>query len=311
MSAPRLVLVLSENWTLVPWRDLPALVRIAREAEDAGFDGVMVSEHVVLGPGADAAGRPSNRREYALPGNQDPRTPWPDPLLLLAAVASATRRLRLIASSVIAPRRHPLALAKQLATLDLRSEGRLVVQPTVGWHREEYEALGVEFDRRGDLLDEHLEAWGVAWRESPAAYDAHHYRFSGAYLEPKPSLPEGPPLWFGGGSVHDRLVRRLVRYGSGFNPLGQPSDEDLARLQAGMREAARDPAELEMIGGVRGRFPDGRRVADLGEALARIPPQIERGFTTFCLKPSRFVEDVAGVRRLLRDVMRRVEAMRA
>jgi alkanesulfonate monooxygenase SsuD/methylene tetrahydromethanopterin reductase-like flavin-dependent oxidoreductase (luciferase family) len=119
LAPPRLVLVLSENWTLTSPRDLPALVRFAVEAEDAGFDAVMVSEHVVLGRGADAKGLPANPREYTLPGNQDTAMPWPSPLLLLAAVAAATTRLRLIAGAVIAPLRHPLLLAKELATLDL------------------------------------------------------------------------------------------------------------------------------------------------------------------------------------------------
>jgi len=122
---PRLVLILTENWTLVPARDLRALVRMAVEAEEAGFDAVMVSEHVVLGTGADELGLPENPRDYALPGNQDPSTPWPDPLTLLAAIAGVTTRLRLVASSIIAPLRHPVLLAKQLATLDLLSEGRL------------------------------------------------------------------------------------------------------------------------------------------------------------------------------------------
>ncbi len=119
MLPPRLVLVLSENHTLVPPRDLRGLVEVAVEAERAGFDGVMVSEHIVLGRGADADGVPANPRDYALPGNQDPATPWPSSLLLLAAVASATTRLRLIASAVIPPLRHPLLIAKDLATLDL------------------------------------------------------------------------------------------------------------------------------------------------------------------------------------------------
>ena len=107
-----MVLVLSENHTLVPPRDLAGLVAMAAEAERAGFDGVMVSEHIVLGLGADADGLPENPRDYALPGNQDPATPWPSSLLLLAAVASVTTRLRLIASAVIPPLRHPLQIAK-------------------------------------------------------------------------------------------------------------------------------------------------------------------------------------------------------
>ncbi|MEV0663464.1 LLM class flavin-dependent oxidoreductase [Actinomadura luteofluorescens] len=143
--APRLVLVLSENWTLTTGRDLPVLVRWAREAEDAGFDAVMVSEHVVLGPDAGADGVMGNPREYALPGNQDPFTPWPGSLMLLGAIASVTARIRLAAAAVLAPLRHPLALARDIGTLDLLSEGRLVVQPTVSWSRDEYAAMGPVF----------------------------------------------------------------------------------------------------------------------------------------------------------------------
>ncbi len=90
-------------------RDLPSLVRFSVEAEEAGFDAVMVSEHVVLGPGADADGLPANPRDYALPGNQDPSTPWPSSLLLLAAVAAATSRLRLVAGAIIPPAPTPVA----------------------------------------------------------------------------------------------------------------------------------------------------------------------------------------------------------
>jgi probable F420-dependent oxidoreductase len=282
---------------------------MAREAEAAGFDAVMVSEHVALGPGADAGGVPANPRDYALPGNQDPSTPWPDPLVVLGAVAAATTRIRLVASSVIAPLRHPVLLAKQLATLDLLCEGRLVVQPTVSWHRPEYEALGVPFSERGARLDEHLAAWRVLWRDSPASFDGRHYRFADVFLEPKPLRPEGPPLWFGGERLHDRLLRRLVEFGSGFNPLGTPSDEDLERLRTGMRAARRDPAELEMVGGTRGRFSDATSAADLGEALASIPAQLARGFTTICLKPSQFVDDLGAFESFCRDVVERVAQM--
>lgn len=309
MTSPRLVLVLSENWTLADPRDLQSLVRMAVEAEEAGFDAVMVSEHVVLGPGSDAGGVPENPREYALPGNQDPATPWPDSLALLSGVASATTRLRLVASSIIAPLRHPVLLAKQLATLDLLSEGRLVVQPTVSWHRSEYDALGVPFEERGDLLDEHLAAWRVLWRHSPASFEGRHYRYSDVYLEPKPVRPEGPALWFGGQTIHDRLLRRIVEHGSGFNPLGSPSDEDLERLRSAMTEAGRDLAELEMVGGTRGRFHDATSTADLGEALASIPAQLERGFTTICIKPSQFIDDPGDVASFCGDVVERVSAL--
>ncbi len=306
---PRLILILSENWTLTPPRDLRALVRFAAAAEEAGFDGVMVSEHVVLGSGADAAGRPANPRDYALPGNQDPRTPWPNSLVLLAAIASATTRLRLVASAVIAPLRHPLLLAKELATLDLLSAGRLVVQPTASWHPPEYEALGVPFSERGRRLDDHLAAWEVLWRDTPASFEGRHYRFSDVYLEPKPYRPEGPDVWLGGSSLHDRLLRRIVRYGDGFNPLGAPGPEELERLRAALVDAGRDPAGLEMVGGTRGRFADATGVADLDQALAAIPPQLERGFTTICIKPSQFTDDPNDVGPLCREIVTRVDAL--
>jgi probable F420-dependent oxidoreductase len=305
----RLVLILSENWTLLPARDLRALLRMAVEAEEAGFDAVMVSEHLVLGPGADELGLPENPRDYALPGNQDPSTPWPDPLTLLAAVAGITTRLRLVASSIIAPLRHPLLLAKQLATLDRLSEGRLVVQPTVSWHRAEYEALGVRFDRRGDLLDEHLAAWGALWRGSPTSFEGRFYRFADVCLEPKPFRASGPALWFGGETVHERLLRRIVGFGSGFNPLGAPSDRDLERLRSAMVTAGRDVSELEMVGGTRGRFTDPDGVADLAEALASIPAQLERGFTTICIKPSQFIDDPDVIGSFCREVIERVDAL--
>ncbi len=143
----------------------------------------MLSEHVVLGPSSGAAGVMGNPRDYAAPGNQDPRTPWPDSIVLMSAIAAVTQRLRLIGAAIIAPLRHPLLLAHQLAALDLLAEGRLVVHPTVSWHRDEYEALGVPFERRGELLDEHLAAWRAAWTQTPASF-------------------AGPPL---------RLRRRLPR----------------------------------------------------------------------------------------------------
>jgi probable F420-dependent oxidoreductase len=309
MTPPRLVLILSENWTLADPRDLRGLVAMAVEAEAAGFDGVMVSEHVVLGSGADAGGAPANPRDYALPGNQDPATPWPSSLVLLAAVAAATSRLRLVAGAVIPPLRHPLLIAKDLATLDLLSEGRLVVHPTVSWHRAEYEALGVPFERRGELLDEHLGAWEVLWRPGPASYLGRRYRFEDAWLEPKPFRPDGPVLWFGGSTLHDRLLTRLVRFGQGYDPLGRPAPGDLDRIAAAMEAAGRAIDELELVGGTRGRFPDPSSPASLEEALAQIPGQVERGFTTICIKPSQFLDERGRFAAWCREVVERVASL--
>ena len=306
MAPPRLIVVLSENWTLTSPRDLRSLVRIAVEAEAAGVDAVMLSEHVVLGPASGAHGIMGNPRDYAAPGNQDPATPWPDSLVLASAIAAATTRLRIALAAVIYPLRHPLLLAKQLATLDLLSEGRLVVQPTVSWHEQEYEALGVPFRQRGAMLDEQLEAMQVAWRDTPAAYAGRHFRFSDVYLEPKPFRPDGPRMWFGGQSLHPALLRRLVRYGHGFHPFGSPTPDELERLRAAMAKAGRDIAELEMVGGIRGRFADEQSVADLAEAAEAIPGQLAQGYTSICFKPSMFTDDIEQVGLLCEELVARV-----
>jgi probable F420-dependent oxidoreductase len=305
----RVVMVLSENWTLTPPRDLPALVELAVVAEAAGVDTVMLSEHVVLGPSAGAAGRMENPRDYAAPGNQDPDTPWPDSVVLAAAIAARTRTLRVALAAIIAPLRHPLLLAKQLATLDLVAGGRLVVQPTVSWAEEEYDALGVPFRQRGAILDEQLEAMHAAWTEAPAAFAGAHFRFAEVYCEPKPFHAGGPRMWFGGQSLHPALLRRIVRYGSGFHPFGTPTDADLARLAQAMRDAGRDVAGLELVGGVRGRFVRPDALADLDEALASVPGQLARGFTSICFKPSMFTDDPAEVPDLCRRLVRRAETL--
>jgi len=305
------VLVLTENSTLVPPRDLRALVRMAAVAEEAGVGTVMLSEHVVMGPSAGAAGRMANPRDYAAPGNQDPATPWPDTIVLASAIAAETSRVRIALAAIIAPLRHPLLLAKQLATLDLLSQGRLVVQPTVSWSAEEYAALGVPFEQRGAILDEQLQAMHAAWTSSPASFEGRFFAFDDVWLEPKPFREDGPRMWFGGQRVHDAMLRRLVRYGSGFHPFGTPTDDDLGRIRSALRDAGRDPDQLEMIGGIRGSFPAGGGVADLGAAMASIPGQVERGFTAICFKPSMFTDDPAAVGDVCRRVIARIESATA
>ena len=307
MTPPRLLLILTENDTLVDPDDLVGLVRLATDAEAAGFDAVMASEHVVLGPSAGALGRPVNPRAYAAPGNQDPATSWPSSNVLLAAVAAATRRVRLVMGAVIAPLRHPVLLAKELATLDRLSEGRLVVQPTVSWHREEYEALGVPFAERGAILDEQLAAMAALWEHTPASHPGPRFAFDDVYCVPKPwrTSPARPKMWFGGQSMHSGLLRRLVRYGDGFHPFGAASGEDLAQLRAGLLAAGRDPAAIEMVGGTRAVFAGADDTADIDQAMADFSNQIETGFTTFCVKPAQHTDDPTEVRALCEHIVAR------
>lgn len=305
MAQVRLIMVLTENWTIASSRDLRTLVRLAQEAEATGVDAVMLSDHLVLGRSAGAAGRPLNPKEYAAPGNQDPATPWPDSVVLMSAVAAATESLRIIAGAIIAPLRHPILLAHQLAALDLLSEGRLVVQPTVSWHEEEYAALGVPFRERGSRLDEHLAAWKALWTHTPASFAGDHYAFSDVYMEPKPFRPEGPRLWFGGSRISPFIIRRIVEHGHGFHPFGQPTADDMQPLRDALAGAGRSIMEIEVVGGLRPTFTDPQRHADLTTALETLPWQLERGYTSICFNPSQYVDDLAAVPALCRELVKR------
>jgi probable F420-dependent oxidoreductase len=306
---PKLVSVLTENWTMADPRDIRGIVRMAQEAEDAGFDMIMISDHVLLGPSAGSEGRMENPRDYAMPGNQDPATEWPSSIVMLSAIAAATTRIRVGGIALIAPLRHPLALAKDLATLDLLAEGRLVIQPTVSWHKDEYDALGVPFNKRGKILDEDLEIWRRVWAESPASFHGEFFDFTDVYLDPKPCTPKGPAMWFGGESLTDPVLSRLVKYGSGYHPLGRPKAEDVAKLRAGLEAAGRSIDEIEMVGGTRVEFPDADSVAPLPDALEGIPAQLEMGFSTFCIKPSIFIDERDKHAEFCREVVRRVDEL--
>jgi probable F420-dependent oxidoreductase len=284
---------------------------MAQEAEDAGFDMIMISDHVLLGPSAGSEGRMENPRDYAMPGNQDPATEWPSSIVMLSAIAAATTRIRVGGIALIAPLRHPLALAKDLATLDLLAEGRLVIQPTVSWHKDEYDALGVPFGKRGKILDEDLEIWRRVWAESPASFHGEFFDFTDVYVDPKPRTPKGPAMWFGGESLTDPVLSRLVKYGNGYHPLGRPKADDVAKLRAGLEAAGRSIDEIEMVGGTRVEFPDAHSVAPLPEALEGIPAQLDMGFSTFCIKPSIFIDERDKHAEFCREVVRRVDALTA
>ena len=303
--APRMVSVLTENWTMADPRDLRGIVRMAQEAEDAGFDMIMVSDHILLGPSAGSSGRMANPRDYAMPGNQDPATPWPSNIVLLSAIAQATSRIRIGAIALIAPLRHPLTLAHDLAALDLLSEGRLVIQPTVSWHRDEYEALGVDFTKRGRILDEQLAILRAVWESSPITFTGDFFSFEDVYVEPKPFRPQGPAMWFGGERASGKVVERLIAYGSGFHPVGRVDAEDISNLKTLLADAGRSADEFEMVGGTRVEFPDDRSCAPLEPALEEIPRQQELGFTTFCIKPSIFIDDRSEHEAFCRTVMQR------
>ena len=163
------------------------------------------------------------------------------------------------------------------------------------------------FGKRGALLDEHLAAWEGLWRDTPASFAGEHYAYDDVYLEPKAWRPDGPRLWLGGESVHPRLLRRIVRYAHGFHPLGQPSDEDMAPLRDGLSGGRAGSRRARARRRHARRLP-GRPQPVAARAGDRVDPGAAEsaGFTTFCIKPSQFIDEPAHYPAWCREVVERV-----
>ncbi|HEX6663314.1 MAG TPA: TIGR03619 family F420-dependent LLM class oxidoreductase [Gaiellaceae bacterium] len=170
--------------------------RVAELAVELGYDSIWATEHIIVGPeGVDPYGR-----VY-------------DPLVTLGWLAGLTESIGLGTSIILAPLHNPIHLAKEVATLQELSGGRLVVGLGLGWHRDEFEFMGVPFSGRGRRTDEAIEIMRALWR-GDADFDGELWSFHDATAEPHPSPP--PEIWIGGSS--DRAIRRALELGDAWHP---------------------------------------------------------------------------------------------
>jgi len=238
-----------------------------------------------------------------MPGNQDPATPWPSPYVLARRHRGPNRFIapglgrNCLAASTSA---HHGEGSRHARSPEQRSTGRT---PNGELAPRRIRRLGVDFHRRGEILDEQLDVWRQVWTTSPVAFHGRHYDFEDVWVEPKATRPGGPVLWFGGSTVHDAVARRLAKYGSGFNPLGRPSDQELRALDDALAAEGRSRAEIEMVGGIRGRFVDANSVASLDEALEGVREQLANGYSSICFRPSMFTDDRDGVKNVCERVV--------
>ena len=231
--------------------DAAGAKRLALAAEAAGFESVVVVEHVVWPTTY------TSRYPYApsgrLPGG--PETKLPDPLIWIAFAAAVTTRLRFLTGILILPQRNPVVLAKELATLDDMSGGRIELGVGVGWLREEFEAIGVPFERRGARADEYMTAMRALWAKDDASFKGQFVSFDGMSCNPKPGNGR-VPFVIGGHS--EAAARRAGRLGDGFFPATgsavalEPSIELMKRTA---REHGRNPATIEVTTGCPGALP--------------------------------------------------------
>jgi probable F420-dependent oxidoreductase len=241
---------------------------LASIAEENGFESLWTVEHVVVP--ADYRSTYPYSPTGRMPGAED--TPIPDPLIWLTWVAAASRTLRLATGILILPQRTPALLAKELATLDLLSGGRVTLGIGVGWLEEEFTALGVPFEHRGVRTDEYIEALRVLWRDDESTYHGRFVEFERAKSYPKPVQSDGIPIAVGGHTP--AAARRAGRLGDEFFP-GVASLEQLEALLTIMRaaavEAGRDPDAIGVSTSGATDVESIKRYADLGVTRVVIP----------------------------------------
>ncbi len=221
---------------------------MARAAEAAGFDSLWTVEHVVVPAGYESAYPYSPTGK--MPGQEN--APIPDPVVWLAYLAGVTSSIRLATGVMILPQRNPVVFAKEVATLDQLSGGRVELGIGVGWLEEEFDAIGVPFDQRGKMTDEHTHAMRALWTEEQASYDGEFVSFRNCIQEPSP-VNGTIPIHVGGHTVP--AAKRAGRLGDGFFP-ASGTHEQLAELFDLVRRTAdergRDADAIEITSGGNG-----------------------------------------------------------
>jgi probable F420-dependent oxidoreductase len=255
------------------------VLELARGIEDAGYDEIDLFEHVTVG--------------HPIPGRSESREAAPEllePLVTLGAISAVTHRIRLGTGILVLPQRQPALVAKQVATLDVLSNGRVRLGVGVGWQRSEYESLGVPFAERGLRIDEAITLMRRYWTEPSVTFHGQFYRAEAMGMDPKPVQPGGPPIWLGGDS--EAALHRVGRLGDGWMAMADSDEavvtapEKLATIRAAAEAAGRDPARI----GLQARLSD---PLDLESVPRRVAGLRAAGFTWITV--SLPVVEAAGV----------------
>jgi probable F420-dependent oxidoreductase len=266
--------------------DPGALAEFLSALEDLGYGYVTVGDHVL---GADLSVRPEWRPYLGKAPLYDHRMAWHEPLVLFGHLAGMTRTLELCTGILISPQRQTALLAKQAAEADVLSGGRIRFVIAAGWNDVEYEALGVDFSKRGKIMEEQVALLRRLWTEEIVTFRGEFHRVSAAGINPLP-VQRPIPLWFGGQSK--RVLRRAGRLADGWFPYYPWFSEaqlhaDRDALRAAARESGRDPASIGIEGAVY--FADPRFERPPG---GRTPPQ---GFDE-CVEYARWWERFGATR---------------
>lgn len=268
--------------------DPRAYLQVARQAEQAGFQQLSITDHVVMGDRTDRY----PYGEFPAP----PEYPWFEPITTLAAIAAVTERIELSQSILISPLRSAVLLAKQAATLDVMSGGRVVLGLGTGWQREEYTASQIPFSGRKKVMFEQIDAMKALWRDAPASFHGETLQFENMYSRPAPLRAGGIPCWVGVKATEENC-KLIARSADGWIPIEKEPAEygpGIKRLRQAFSDAGRDPDTLA----VRAHVPtvmgsDG--APDLKASLPHIEQMLEVGVTHVEILPIVYVREAAGL----------------
>jgi alkanesulfonate monooxygenase len=218
--------IAARNFTAYPeMPDAQGLVAYGVRMEELGFDSLWVWDHVLLGV--------------------EPNFPIIESLTLLTAIAARTTKIKLGTGILVLPLRNPVVLAKQLASMDLLSNGRLLMGMASGWYKREFDAVGVPFEKRGKIMDENLEILTRFWTEPMVKGEFTYHKIPAGVMYPKPVQKPRPPILIGG--YVDRVLKRAAVSGDGWLTYFYRPDsfaKSWARIRDFAKEAGKDPDTL-------------------------------------------------------------------
>ncbi len=231
--------------------DRDSVLALARRGEELGFGYLAIPDHIVIPRQIDSPYPYNSQRKMIGAAEGD----CLEQLTVMAYLAAATSRIRLLTSVMVVPHRSPVFTAKVLATIDVLSQGRVTVGCGAGWMDEEFRAIGAPpFAERGKVTDEYLRIFKALWTEDNPRFEGKYAQLRDVIFLPKPVQRPHPPLWIGGESP--AALRRVVALGDAWYPIGSnpefPLDtvarytDAVARLRAEASRAGRDPASIEL-----------------------------------------------------------------
>ncbi len=277
-----------------PFATPEAISGVARKAEELGYHSVWVSDHIITPRKIDS---PYPGGRYRV----QPEWPFLEPVSTLLFAAAVTKRVRLGTSVLVITQRQPVVLAKQLATLDFLSGGRLIFGAGAGWMKEEFQALNVPIANHGPRMAEYLEVIRRCWTEDDPSFDGRYYKLGDVGFYPKPVQKPHPPIWVGG--FADGALRRVAQYGDAWHAGGPPEAlrDGYAKVKQYAKEYGRDPDSIALT--LRG---DGIGRGEPAQTIEELRPYMDAGVSMVMLTfigpnadaigemMAAFMRDVAG-----------------